>query len=574
MASIEDAKSVFVSKGARGDRTRLSSTWWALELSAMAVSWGCMAAVVLLLLRIQNTDSTAWTFPIGFNALIAMFTTISRVALLMSVSAGLSQEKWLYFKKQYRPLHDLSIFDSASRGPHGAIALLLSVRWGFATLGSVVVLLAFVKDAFIQQVVQFETDNNIFVNDGLAVFPSVRNFDSGTASPSTFENGSLPKDGATTDVMMQGAIFRGLYQDSWTPPFNCSSKCVWEGDYTLLGFSSTCQNVTQLTVATKSCSDTPNDYATKTEGYSINQTDCTMTTPGGVTIITEFLPQIYNSYSIINATSLLEFPNYGDPDTDQPLFQDPELVRVALWNSTRAYPGAAYFLEESITGEIIMECSLSLSAFQYTDLNADSGRLSYHAKPVSLGQVSGTYNRTISDGTSKGIVFGYYFNDSGNPFYVNKNDLSGLANFFTSPTFSGQFFDSVNGSSSGIGMTKAFSNKDPSTIFTNVAQSMTNQLQQGKGGQSLAYGLTNKPIVFIRVQWLWLLLPLTVQSGGFVFLIAVIFKSRRESRVPLWKASPTALLLHTVKKDGTIAARFSGPEELRRSTERLMVKLE
>lgn len=49
---------------------------------------------------------------------------------------------------------DLQIFDDASRGPLGALSLILRIRWGamLASLGALLTILALAQDAFYQQI--------------------------------------------------------------------------------------------------------------------------------------------------------------------------------------------------------------------------------------------------------------------------------------------------------------------------------------------------------------------------------------------------------------------------------------
>ncbi|KAH8898715.1 hypothetical protein GQ53DRAFT_816947 [Thozetella sp. PMI_491] len=526
----------------------------------MVVSCGCMVTIVYILLRNQNADYALWLFPISLNTMIAIFTTIARITLLASVTSCLGQEKWLYFKKGYRQLHHLTMFDAATRGPNGAIALLFSIPRSFAALGASVLVLSFVKDAFTQQVVQFES-MNVYDNNTNASFAYTRTYNSGAATNMAYFDYPPNIDGAIDDLSMQGAIFRGLYQDPWTPVFSCSSNCRWDGVYTLVGFSSNCQNVTDATLETKSCT-TGEDVA---EGVSTNRTECIMTTPGGVTIVTKFVPKVSNSYVIVNATSLLR---------DGEVLQQSEFLRAAVWNSTRGYADTTYNLEKGIIRENVMECTLSVMGFNYTDLHSESGQLLFSTTPISLGKVVRTENLTIISPAKTPLQVVNCFDVEGTAFRANQGDISSLVNFFTSSTFCGEMVDTLSRQASQAGVTQAFFQRDVRAVFDNLARSMTNQVQQGGDGQNLAYGLTSRSTIFVRLQWSWFILPLVVQCGGVVLLIATIFKNRRENNVPLWKTSPTALLFHRIEKGEIMTTDVQSLAELRSLEKEMVVTLE
>jgi hypothetical protein len=87
------------------------------------------------------------------NSLVAIFSTIAKSSLLFPLAECMGQLKWAYFEKP-RSATYLQSFDSASRGPWGAVQLLWQVK-GRAVLASVgafvtVLLLAF--EPFAQQV--------------------------------------------------------------------------------------------------------------------------------------------------------------------------------------------------------------------------------------------------------------------------------------------------------------------------------------------------------------------------------------------------------------------------------------
>lgn len=128
---------------------------WIYEICAIAVSVAFMVAIAIVLWkRIDGKTRSSWTLPLEPNTIIAIFSTMSKSAILLVITACISQLKWIYFGKRRHRVMDLQIFDAASRGPAGAIWLIFRVRWGATTasLGALLTILALAQDAFYQQI--------------------------------------------------------------------------------------------------------------------------------------------------------------------------------------------------------------------------------------------------------------------------------------------------------------------------------------------------------------------------------------------------------------------------------------
>jgi hypothetical protein len=128
---------------------------WIYEICAIVVSVAFMVAIVVVLkTRIHGKLRSSWTLPLAPNTIIALFSTLSKSAILLVITACISQLKWIYFGRRGHRVMDLQIFDSASRGPLGAIALIVRIRWGatIASFGALITILALFQDAFYQQI--------------------------------------------------------------------------------------------------------------------------------------------------------------------------------------------------------------------------------------------------------------------------------------------------------------------------------------------------------------------------------------------------------------------------------------
>lgn len=104
---------------------------WIFELLSLLVSAVCLLGIVLTLSLHTNHPLPRWPFSITINALISALATISKSALLVSVTAAISQRKWARHLNGDNRQYDLEIYDEASRGPWGSVSLLLSSGWRY-----------------------------------------------------------------------------------------------------------------------------------------------------------------------------------------------------------------------------------------------------------------------------------------------------------------------------------------------------------------------------------------------------------------------------------------------------------
>ena len=109
---------------------------WAEEMAYSLISCALMITLVVILDIFDNRPLSDWqgavsvgsySVNISLNFIVAVLGTISKSAVLVSIEAGLSQAKWIWFTLRKHSLLDYKRFDDASRGPLGSIKLLLAV---------------------------------------------------------------------------------------------------------------------------------------------------------------------------------------------------------------------------------------------------------------------------------------------------------------------------------------------------------------------------------------------------------------------------------------------------------------
>jgi hypothetical protein len=140
---------------------------WLWEVSGAIFSLLCTMVVILILSKANGKPLSSWRFPVSPNALISIFSTLAKAALMVPVAACISQLKWMYFENAHA-LNELDVFDEASRGPWGSLELIFRLKMKpraiMATWGSVITILALAMDPFAQQILSFPSHRTLLAS--------------------------------------------------------------------------------------------------------------------------------------------------------------------------------------------------------------------------------------------------------------------------------------------------------------------------------------------------------------------------------------------------------------------------
>jgi Protein of unknown function (DUF3176) len=113
-------------KRARAEENNAAdSWWWYWEIGACLLSMLFTGLLVIFLVKIDLKPRSLWRLGVEPNTVVAIFATLIKTSMMVSVVSCISQLKWHHFKTKDRPLHHLDIIDDCSRGPWGALILLL-----------------------------------------------------------------------------------------------------------------------------------------------------------------------------------------------------------------------------------------------------------------------------------------------------------------------------------------------------------------------------------------------------------------------------------------------------------------
>lgn len=324
---------------------------------------------------------------------------------------------------------------------------------------------------------------------------------------------------------MQSAVFQGLYGVNTTEPFTCPGVCRWPGSYTSLGFKAECRNVTQQTLQTATCS-----------GEVGGPQQCNMTTPGEVMLGAHVALTDDATTYYMNTSSLLSLQGNGlhMPDTF------PEITRFAIYRST---PDPSFVMQDIN----ITECSLYLTAYEYTDAKANGSDFSFASRrEVDFGVKNPWYEEDVEPYLSVAWLRLLTNESTRGDIHIpalemDYPNLLTLETFLTSASIVSEFvvgyYENTN-----LGVAAALSGDvDLNDRFDGMATAMTNYIRYGPNTQ-VAYGEVIQSEPFVSIRWGYFAVPIAIEALAIVFAILSIVNNRRSRNVPLWKSSTLAVL--------------------------------
>ena len=208
-------------------------------------------------------------------------------------------------------------------------------------------------------------------------------------------------------------------------------------------------------------------------------------------------------------------PEYSTPIASETGKYPAEFVHFAVLRSPTRFLEAT--TEEQYLNNLeILECSLGLTAYNYSNVRASGSQLNVSTKRIPLQPAK--YNSDIwANGT-------LVFEQDGLPaLKVKPIDILALIQLFKSPRFSGgyQIGESPEIVQTGIGV--ALATGSVLSAFENMAATMTEQIRSNSN--ETIQGLLVVPKIFVRVRWVWLALPAILSIATVVLLLVSILNS-------------------------------------------------
>ncbi|KAJ9611536.1 hypothetical protein H2200_004720 [Cladophialophora chaetospira] len=500
-----------------------------------------LAAIVITLALHEGKTLPKWPSMISINSLIAVFTAILKAAMLLPIAEGLSEMKWMWFATS-RPLTDLDRLDLASRGPWGSFLLVFMRPNLLAYLGALVTVVALAIDPFAQQILQYY-ECMTPLPDSSATIVRTNSY-----SASGFHTGALEQS-------LDGVMAAALYQGVLAPPANATASIAFECASGNCTFPAT-DSVSYISLAMcSSVEDISHSITGNGSQYyytlpsDLTTHQATMFSIGGEGVgITADAPLFSFEALMINCkgsanktTGICEtgpwafraalYPcinTYGDVKVSKSILQEQKLstTRVPFMGMN----GGFYF---SLAGEYP-----SFPGLDCTPTNKIEGN---NTVPTSLLPNGVRY---INDSVVAGAADTMWFNPACT-YEFGLGSVEALTEYLGS-SFFGWYSDPyvlqeyAIGPSYTIGrawLERLYANgtanvSSVSSFMDGLANTMTATMRQrGDAEKSVpATGTVLATTTCIRVRWAWLSLPAALLASTMVFFVAVMVRSRQNTR--------------------------------------------
>ncbi|KAK4447997.1 hypothetical protein QBC34DRAFT_408659 [Podospora aff. communis PSN243] len=514
---------------------------------------------------------TNWAAPVSINAVISAIAVVSRATLAMPIIACINQLKWVYFKRPHK-VSDMETFDSASRGGMGSVKFLFKIPMNGAAIGALVTLLAYFLGPFYQQVIRLE-QREIFVsgNETAAAFSFAHEY---------FTNVSLNAATGTTiphsiDSRMQGAMIAGVFGNNISSTFSCPSACRWPGPIITLGFHSECRNITVRTLATKRCQDRITGEEVDNSAKVSN--NCTLVTPNGIKLVSDYTrTSNWTGYYLTGKT--IPFPLVDAPMIEESSFKEPNFTLSAnIFTAVQYKINRPSDVDEMIRGEDIHECTISVAAYNYSDIQSSGNELWIGRRDIISSQLSiRSVNANESDSLRRNETFVY--SAPGIPdLSIKRLDLESIAGFLRDEFTDIVIEDGVDPEQT-FGVSVSLASRNLTESFAGMTEQMTRHIALGDKQQVQA-GNVVQTIVFVVAWYHMLILPIFVTTATLFLLMFTIWRSRASTGAVLWKSSALALLFHHITPSDDPVARgaalrcdFADPKDLQRAAKNMKMQ--
>ncbi|EXJ55737.1 hypothetical protein A1O7_08667 [Cladophialophora yegresii CBS 114405] len=547
---------------------QLMERLWAFEIFALVISTLALLGLIILL-RVTNGQKVPnWTvkprhtkpFTVTINSVISIFSTAVKSTVLIPVAAAMGELKWMWFNSGHR-LTDIQVFESAARGPLGAIIMLWSFRGrSLACLGAVIILGSLALDFGFQQLVTYPLRP---VNLGPATIARTNEYFA--SRPGWITGTPLAEKG------MVAAIYTGMYGDgkSFSVTPDCvTGNCTWTEDYTSLGFCSRCYSTTDQIV--KQCSTFNYTFVDENGNPQVVGDPipyCNYTMPSGQIIPGVNFTQGYPDPVFVDVSNR--------PASDTTYFGKPLTAHVATLSVMRAEwqkiadDQERYY--DTITRVNATECGIDACVIKYHATMQKSN----FTEVIIDTFINETDRLIFSDGDG-GYTMPVYIhppqswtnhsnvNDS-NIYSLGSITLQALQFQFgmnaNQPLWGGRFIDSmfgqVNVDNDVVAYIRYLDEAGMEDMMSSLTSSMTTRIRAAPGEDTNSYGpgphtigITTQDMPHVNVRWGWIALPAAILLLSALLLVCTMIESKRQGATMLWKSNALAHFYHPLTKEG------------------------
>ncbi|KAL4922035.1 hypothetical protein BDW62DRAFT_76721 [Aspergillus aurantiobrunneus] len=534
----------------------------------MATSAGVLIALAAVLGQYDRKPQPSWRY-MSVNSLISWLSTIFRACTIVSCSEALGQLKWIWFaQKQERPVQELRVYDSATRGPYGAMQLIWTLRARhFAVLGSLAVILTIAIDPFAQNLIYHYED---MVDD-----PSQQALLARANDYSGSDSDSMNMlQGSGVDVVLKANVYNALLnndpQKPWAiPQYSCpSGNCTWD-PVVALEARALCADITSL-LSEARCTEPPSSDT------NIGSTNCTISLPGNHTQAS--FPGPDHAYSL----------NTGDEE--QAIFVS-NVVDEPVAESNRANTtlGVVQFIarQTDISTDWYSKYLSAQNAYEATEcaivpvvrsfrpsvennVYKEETLATWNQSTLTRGGGVAHYDLVPPWGPEMGMddpnqVFGYNVLSSRVITMFIEQILTGHLGKTTmgseyqstvrDPIYAGRDILVALGGGDIVGCGPYLPSR-LTCAMENIAQAISKSFRDSsyrlnpEDESGRAVGRVRISATHVGVRWGWIVLPVLVLLLGILVLGGTLWKARRRS-IPKWRNDPLPLLfLHSETEDG------------------------
>ncbi|KAF2137261.1 uncharacterized protein K452DRAFT_236197 [Aplosporella prunicola CBS 121167] len=469
--------------------------WWIWELLGLLVSAASLIGIIFILGKYDQERRPTWYY-LSLSSLVSWLSTAAKICAFIPVSRGLGQLKWVWLAEKRRPLSDLKVFDSASRGLLGSLELLWELKCRhFAVLGAVATVLGLAFDPFIQNLVHYY-DGQIQDTSQIALLTNCTTYN--TRGP--LMGGNFHYEDPILHANVYRAIANVEQANSWaTPQYFCSSgNCTWDPIATL-ELRSTCKDVSER--LEMECHP-PMALSTTTSPLVHSNT---------------YFPAI----QLILAQGIEKSKGAGALNiTKDTIFTATECILEAGVRSFQAAVNNSTYEEKALNTYSIKSKSTDASIWsppwgpEYGMQRGQNFSIDSDTLRDMFLYLHGTFSGSVS-GASDSFQFRGDQETVRAIFYGNYTDCN---------TPEDPLACALNNTAKAISKT-----------FQDAAYNAN-----GPGGASMTVGKTMVTVTFVRVSWYWISLPVFIWLLSAITWIGTAWKTRK-TKVETWRNNPIPL---------------------------------
>ncbi|MCJ1415775.1 hypothetical protein MMC32_002108 [Xylographa parallela] len=496
--------------------TWLLTDSWALECFASFVAIAALTSIATILGLYHEHALSDWKYFITLNTLLSLLATTLKGAVLLPVSSCIGQLKWIWYHQKQRKLNTIQAFDSASRGPMGAARLFFILRPQLASIGCLVTLITLFSDAFVQQSVQYPSRQANSTN-GTATVPISQYYD---------QHGKIASLDVAIDPSMLAAVYEGAFSANLSKistslsPQCSTGNCTFPA-YASLAMCSECRDVSALVKTT--------NQATYNRTFLPNGLSLDLTDSLGILNMSTDIALNTNDFDGNPLVSLSMMYMDVNVDTDGDGYSSYNYGQTVAYDCI--FSICAEVFHAAVSDGIFTE---SVTKTYYLSVQSSDTLDNWEFQSslnISQDQLPTESNLTfaISEAAADGILTWLNANMNGTGLLEDENTY----------TWSSDFLRAIfeNGA------------ERYTEVIANIATTMTTNIRLQSGQQVQGFAISMES--FIRVRWLWLILPL-IMAVLTVAMLALTMWQSHHLGISSWRNSILAVIKTGLQDDWAI----------------------